>query len=236
MKKLIPIMFCVLLTACGGSGRGNGGNVDPTGIWIGSFTETGGGQTDVFGFIFRSQVHLIADGDASGLIYQGIVAASGQNLHAATDNRIADEGMGSPIVSSYEISANLRTVAGIRNIRGSYTSDDGTRGTITLTYDPITDRGSSLELIADNWGIVNTGSGGLGLSIDDNGTISGSDSASCIYNGVATVIDPAINIYDIELNIASCTEASNNGDHAGFAFIDDRGTNRRLILSVIKID
>lgn len=237
MKKLIPTMFCALLVACGGGGGGNGGNVDPTGIWLGTFTQTGSSPTNVIGFIFRNQVHLISDSEDSSLVYQGPMGVSGRNLTAVTENRLADAGMGSDPVSTYEISAELRTVGGIRDIRGSYTSSDGTRGAIALAYDPITDQGSSLEAISDNWGIVNTGgSGGLSLVVDDNGTLSGSDSGGCVYNGQVEIIDPAVNIYGIDLSIANCDELSNNGDHTGFAFIDDRGENRRLVLSAIKID
>lgn len=239
MRNLIAMSFCLLLVACGGGSgsNGNGSNLDPTGIWLGSFTQSGGSQAPVIGFIFRNQIHLISNDESSGLVYQGIAGMSGRNLNAVTENRMADAGMGSPILSSYQIRAELLTVAGIRNIRGTYTSSNSTRGTILLTYDPITDRGSSLEAIADNWGAVNTGgAGGLSLTIDSAGRISGSVGESCVYNGQVEIIDSAINIYGVDLLIESCTEASNNGNHTGFAFIDDRGANRQLFLSAIKID
>jgi hypothetical protein len=241
MKKLALTIFCLSLAGCGGGGgsSGGGGNVDPTGIWLGTFTESGGDATTVIGFIIQSQIHLISNGEdsnESGLVYQGLAGVSGRNINAVTENRMADAGTGSPVVSSYDISAELVTLGGIRNIRGNYTSSDGTRGVMVLTYDSITELGSSLETIADTWGVNTGGSSGFSLTIDENGVLFGNVSGGCVYNGQVSVIDPAVNIYGVELLIESCTEESNNGNHTGYAFIDNRGANRQLFLSAVKIN
>lgn len=103
----------------------------------------------------------------------------------------------------------------------NYLSSTGDSGTWSLaSYDTLYQRGSSLATLAGTYTTENTT-----LAIDDEGAIF-YQRGSCVGNGRAGVIDPAFNMYRIEIEVESCT---GNTVHApgrpftGLAYLSDSG-------------
>lgn len=87
-----------------------------------------------------------------------------------------------------------------------------------MTYDPITDKGSSLAVTDSNWTLT---AGGVTttMSIDVTGAITGSDTDGCVYNGTISIIDASVNIYGLTMSASSC--GVYNGAYGGYAVIED---------------
>lgn len=228
MKNLLLLFFVLMLSACGGGGGNSNpppGNANPTGVWEGTFTQSGVGTFELVGLISNGQIRFISL-DA-GVIYEGSLTVSGQNFTGSTINyEIGGE--------QFATSSLTGTIQTGQSISGSFTSSNGDTGIISLTYDPITDRGSSLTTISSNWGIA-VGADSLTISIDSNGLLTGSDTDSCIYNGSVEIIDADVNIYGIDLDVSSC--GPDNGVYSGFAVVTDNATeNDALVIAVTSED
>jgi len=118
------------------------------------------------------------------------------------------------------------------SITGNYSTSYGSNGTVSLAFDPITYRGSSLATISDIWSLTD-GSYTLTLAVDINGRITGSDTAGCLYNGTASIIDPNINIYGVSISLTSCGNFAFNGSYSGYGVVSDNTTTNDTLIYVI---
>lgn len=225
------IAFCtfICLTACGGGGGGGSSttsqttNADATGVWTGTFTQNGAGTAQLTGIIANNQLRFLSI-DA-GALYEGVISVNGNKFTSSTTNYE----IGGTIFSSGTQSG---TVNPGKTLSGTFQNSDGSSGTFSLTYDPITSRGASLATISANWTIT-VGSDSLTLSIDTNGTITGSDTSGCVYNGSVTISNTGVNIYTLAISIASCSDSTINGAYTGYAVVtDNTTTNDTLIYEV----
>lgn len=200
------LLLSTLLGGCGGGGSSSSTAVataDATGVWEGTITQNGVGTYSVTGLITGGQMRFISvDGNA---LYEGTVSVSGSTLTATTTNYVIDGGI-------FSNSTLTGTVVTASSISGTFTSSDGGSGSFSLTYDPITTRGSSLATITANW-FVTDGAYSMSIPIDATGAINGSDSDGCVYTGQASIIDPAVNIYGVSLTASVCAAA---GAYSGY--------------------
>ena len=221
----VVLLLSTLLAGCGGGGSSSSTPVataDATGVWEGTITQNGVGTFSVTGLITGGQMRFLsADGNT---IYEGTVSVSGNTFTATTSNYAIDGGI-------FSTSTLTGSVVTANSISGTFTSSDGGSGSFSLTYDPITTRGSSLATITANW-FVTDGSGySMSLTIDSAGTLNGSDSDGCVYTGQVNIIDPTVNIYGISLTASSC--GFYDGAYSGYAVVaDDTGTNDALVFTV----
>ncbi|MFZ5622471.1 MAG: hypothetical protein ACOY5W_15740 [Pseudomonadota bacterium] len=200
------LLLSTLLGGCGGGGSSSSTAVataDATGVWEGTITQNGVGTYSVTGLITGGQMRFISvDGNA---LYEGTVSVSGSTLTATTTNYVIDGGI-------FSTSTLTGTVVTASSISGTFTSSDGGSGNFSLTYDPVTTRGSSLATITANW-FVTDGVYSMSIPIDATGAINGADSDGCVYTGQVNIIDPAVNIYGVSLTASVCAAA---GAYSGY--------------------
>jgi len=226
----------ILLFGCGGGGGGGSssapvGQTPPpttptvppsvtgaTGVWEGTFTDTG--TYAVIGLIRGGQARIFSAQE--GVLYEGPVTVNGTNLTATLE--VVDA------VAGHYTSINLTgTVVTGGSINGTYTDNapGGVRnGSFSLTYDAVTERGASLATTDANW---SDSASSITLAIDATGDIAGADTAACVYNGTLAAPDPAINVYDIAMDVSSC---GINGSYTGFAAVTDTAATNDTLLFV----
>jgi len=186
-----------------------GGEQSATGIWGGTFTETGFGTADLLGLMINGESYFISNG--ADTVYAGMYTVSGSSISANANIYNINGGF----IGTANIAGIAVTEAALN---GSFSTSYGSTGTISLAYDPITDRGSSLATTEGIWSLTR-GAYTLTLAIDINGMITGSDTDGCLYNGNGSVIDPSKNIYRVDTTVTSCGVF--NGSYSGYGVVSD---------------
>lgn len=231
LQYLIPIgMLCVLISGCGSSNDSSAvtmpttptvTNSDPTGVWEGTFTENGTDTFDLVGIVEDDKVILISD--VRGLIYVGTMSVSGTSFTATPTNYV---NVGS-LFSTANLSGSVTTKS---TLSGTFSLSTGTTISFSLTYDPITDRGSSLAIPDGNWTETYAGVKTVAISVDSTGAMTGSNTDGCVYLGMVGIIDPAVNIYSISVNVSSCGSLGLDGTYAGYIVMSDTVTANDTII------
>ena len=189
------------------------------GIWDGSFDINNRGPYD-----FHS-IHV--GGHSTAVSYKAKAMCSGNvegkdgNYYAhynlyALDGAPFDEAKITGILKDGEIESYFKTLNG------------GDIGKLTITYNPVYENNSSLELLEGKWSFTDRD----GLIIDAevvNGEITGNDSDSCKYSGAFSLIDPNFNAYNVVLRISKCHSV--NGEYKGLAYLDKKDN-----VKVIRLD
>ena len=108
------------------------------------------------------------------------------------------------------------------------------QSTISLSYDPIYERDSSLESVAGNY--LDT-ERNVVINVNNDGELFSQDPKSqCITNGTVSVIDPALNLYRVEYTFSNCKghhqEVLNGTVAEGLATLDDTHSPEALIMGV----
>lgn len=196
---------CSALIACGGDG-GTGPAIVPTnespgGIWNGTDSQTGGA---VLGLVTEDgRFHVIR---ADGTQYVGTVTTQGISGSGNFDGY-------APLGTTFADGSTHGTgsVAGTIHQRSSFTAstqfttDAGHAfsDTLTMTFDPLYNRASSLATIAGNF--TEPGSGTV-FSVNGDGTIfaQAGPAIGCVINGKVSIIDANYNAYGVSVTYASC--------------------------------
>lgn len=199
------IVCCGVLGGCFGGG-GNGATIVPTnespgGIWNGTDSLTG---LAVLGLATETgQFQFIR---ADGTQYVGTVTTSGIFGSGSFDG-FAPLGTTFPDGSTH----GTGTVSGTIHQRSTFnatthfTTDAGqsTSDTLSMTFDSLYNRPSSLATIAGNY--TEAGTGTI-FSVDANGVLFAQDAATgCVINGTVSVIDANYNAYRVSVSYARCT-------------------------------
>ena len=194
-----------------------GGENSATGIWSGTFTETGFGTADLLGLMINGEAYFISN--VADTVYAALYTVSNSTISANTNIYNINGGF----IGTASLAG---TVVAEAAINGSFETSYGSTGTITLAYDALTDKGSSLATTEGVWSLTR-GTYTLTLAIDINGVITGSDTDGCIYNGGGSIIDSSINIYRVGTTVTSCGDF--NGTYSGYGVVsDDRFKNDTL--------
>lgn len=211
MKSVFFASTIAVLCACGGGGGGDNpapGNASATGIWQGTMTIAGSGDFEIFGLVYGAEMRFVSV-DANA-VYEGVISIDGSGFTANTSNFDFDDGL----FSTSSIQGTVRTK---ESIIGTFTSTNDQSGTLNLSYDPITDRGSSLATIAGTWSVTN-GTDTLTLTVS-NGAVTGADTDGCVYSGSVDILDASVNIYSLDIDVSNC--GADNAEYAGFAVLTD---------------
>lgn len=216
VRFAVSMLFSLFLAlpGCGGGGGDSGGltgsTEGATGVWQGTITVAGLGTFDLVAVLNSGEMFMVSN-DAD-------IALAGD--YRVNGTSVNGTGNISPVNG-----ANLGTftlagvVATASTVSGTFSASNGTSGSFSLSYDnSITDRGSSLSTTDGVWSVTD-GVYTLTVAIDNTGAISGSDTDGCIYNGSGSIIDPAINIYRVNLSLSSCGLA--NGAYSGYGVTSD---------------
>lgn len=187
-------------------------------------TVAGSGDFEIFGLVYGAEMRFISI-DANA-VYEGVLSIDGNSFTANTGNFDFDDGL----FSTSNIQGTVRTK---ESIVGTFTSTNDQSGSLNLSYNPITDRGSSLVAIAGTWSLTN-GADTLTIVVD-NGVINGSDTDGCVYSGDVGILDASVNIYSLDIAVSNCGEDS--ADYAGFAILTDgAGENDVMGISISNPD
>ena len=190
------------------------------GVWEGTFTDNGN-TFDITGLLYDEEI--IALSPDANAIYIGSYAVDGYNLSAD--------------VTIYEIGGtNVGTASftGIVNSQSqialNYEDSSGGNGSVSLLYDEIYERGSSLAKVSGNY--VSTGPGySFSVSISSSGVITGNDTDGCTYDGVISTPDSNFNLYETNIDVSSC--GAENGSYSGFAALyDENGVEDGLTVAL----
>lgn len=233
VKRTLVAFLVAALYGCGGgsSGDGNGDAPPPpsdasaTGIWEGVISIDGSGMHEVAGIIYGDELRFISI-DANA-IYEGTLSVDGDQFTASTQNYDFDVGF-------FATSTLQGTVRTKESLSLTFTSSNSQSGTIDLTYDPITDRGSSLATISGVWSLTDPG-GTLTIAVDSLGAVFGSDTTGCVYSGNIEILDAALNIYGFAIEVSSCGLSDDFYD--GFAVLaEDEGAENSIMIFSLNSD
>lgn len=222
MKSLI-IVFLVFIFGCATQPAKEQPNevvkLPLDGIWDGSFDINNRGPYD-----FHS-IHV--GGHSTAVSYKAKAICSG-NVEGEDGNYFAnynlysldgapfDEAKITGILKNGEIESYFKTLNG------------GDIGKLTITYNPIYENNSSLDLLEGKWSFTDRD----GLVIDAeiaNGEITGNDSDSCNYSGAFSLIDTNFNAYNVKVVIKNCHTV--DGEYTGLAYLDNKDN-----VDVIRMD
>ncbi len=213
--------LCLTLAACGGGG---GGGSDPDtpppvsevdGIWRGSFVSDSTGSYSLLGLIKDGEIRMLSADNGS--IHAGTASVASGGVFSATTT---DYAIGGTVYAETSMTGSY--VQG-QSISADYTATNGDSGTVSLTYDELYDRDSSLALTEGIWSVTE-GAYTFTITIQADGTLDGSDTDGCIYSGSVSIIDSNKNLYDVDVSAANCGVA--DGDYNGYGVIsDDQSAN-----------
>lgn len=204
MKHFIAISTIALLTACGGGG-GSGSPVDISGTYIGSFTTAGSEPSDLAGiFDPRGEFRMFSfDG---GRIYAGRINGDPSDfVGSLTSYDIVNETDFSLLALRSEGGSLSGAVTLGGNVSGTFSSSNsGQVGSFSLEpLGPPNEAATDISAFEGLWGNSDSLTGdAVGLTIQANGSFSGSDSDGCNYTGRISPARPDIGIFAISLNAA----------------------------------
>lgn len=222
--------FCV---ACGGGGGGTTAPPPPVptnagGIWDG--TSTAGGQT----IALTGVVTENGDGrffDDNGTQY--IVSSMSGNDGSITMNVTAVAQFGFMFEDGSTVTTGtLRgTIVERMSFNGDWSLTTGESGTLSMTYDPLYERGSSLTKLEGMWD-----ESGLGTVVfDPDGSFFEEDIFACVFNGQTSIIDPDYNVYEMNLTISLCGPEV-DGQYSGLGVLTDFNTTDDMLIVQMNSD
>lgn len=243
-RWIAPLL--VTLSCVAGCGGGKGPSIpelpqepvpadaSPGGIWQGTSSL---GLTVVAFVTEAGQFHLLR-GD--GVQFVGNASTSDKRLSANfTGYAPFPEKFGDGSTTG------TGTLSGTVKERRSFDADSSFRtskgaasdSTITLSYEKLYERDSSLGMIAGNY---KDGETGAVISVNDDGTLFSQDPDNqCVLNGAVSVIDPEFNLYRVTYEFANCRgrhSTLNGTDAEGLATLDDTRAPEALVFSVVVED
>lgn len=236
--RIFALGAVLCAAACGGGGGGSSGSIAPPppppsasagGVWEGTESVTG---LEVVGLVSETgELHFIRE---DGTQYSGTAGVSGNSVNANLTGYTAPgfvfedgstSGTGS-FSGTVQERSTLTGTTSFRTSRGTQTS-----GTLSLRYNSLYERDSSLATIAGNFRELFEG---FVVSVNANGTVFAQDPASgCVVNGTVTVIDARFNVYRVQYGYSSCTglDAMLNGTtFRGLATLDSTASPEGLIV------
>ncbi len=239
MKALARFLYVLSLTAfcvaCGGGGGGAAPplqppvvNASPGGIWTG--IDSDGDLIAAF-VTETGRFHVIDEFLNQG---SGILSVSNGNDVTANFQLVTEFGFtfldGTTLADctlsgtvterqTMSVTVNCTTTAGLQD-----------QITVTLNYDAIYERDSSLATIA---GVYDDGSG-IVTDIASDGMIFEQDPVTgCVTIGQVRVIDPTFNLYDVEFGFSNCIGPFaflNGSSFVGIGTLDNTVTPEVLIV------
>lgn len=211
-------LISILLLSCNGvSDSDVSTSQGVAGIWTGAFiSDVRGHNGASIGIVAANDSALFINLGQGGVEYSGNLSASNSTVTGSMTGytnfgvTFADGSEKSSFIISGEVIENNK-------LSGSYSGvADG--GSFNFVYSDIYERSSSIDKISANWTLTD-GGGGLTLSVDSDGLLTGSNILGCVYNGSVKLIDVKYNVYEIVIDVSSCDALI--GNYAGLAFLAD---------------
>lgn len=186
------------------------GGYSDNGLWRGTFDINGRGPFNLTALYVNGKV--VAVSKDARVLYRGVVALDGNKYRSSMDmfymnaNPFAKVNLKGHMPSADEIVARFKTV------------EVGDEGQLRMQMDKQTYyRTSSIEKIKGDW-VLYRGYEITQLSIDENGSVQGGNTAACEYSGQAELIDQRYNAYQIKIALSSCNDR--DGYFEGLGYLD----------------
>ena len=235
-KNGIWITVCLLLASgCGGGGGGDTASTPPapvptnvSGIWEGT-SNTSGLILDFTGVITETNEGRFFDDNGTQYIVSNVSGNDGSVT--LTFMAVAQFGFTFLDGSTVTTGSLTGTVVERTSFNGSYSVATGESGTISLTYNSLYDRDSSLSKLTGTWD-----ENGFGiLTFDPDGSFFEQDTFGCVFDGQASIIDPAYNAYSLTMTVSLCG-AGADGQYSGLGVLADFNTTDDLFIVQMNSD
>jgi hypothetical protein len=238
IRPLAGILIVLLVSACGGGGGGGSDfktvpDQSASGIWQGQLS--GGGVTNDISCLISETLELAC------LLYEvgtGIlVGGATGTVQVVNGNQIRGSGAvyttAGFVLSDGSNRANFTIPSGtVSEMNSISMTVDGTGAldTVTMAYDSLYDRGSSLATVSGVYNDFFIEGTSASFSIDAGGMIFSQTTSGCVGNGQVSIIDPQFNGYDVSLTVTNCSVL--NGTYNGLAITTDFiSTNDTLLFA-----
>lgn len=183
-------------------------NIPVNGIWQGTFDINGRGPFDFTAIHINGQSTAVSH--TAKTLCTGKVTVS-DNQYLANYQMYALDG------APFDRATISGTLADQQITSQFVTENAGDTGILTLTYNPLYEENSAIDLLQGFWNFTDLD----GLTIEweiDQGIIQGKDSDQCEYSGVISLIDPEFNAYLVDMQINECSSV--NGPYRGLGYIE----------------
>jgi hypothetical protein len=214
-------------------------NQSAAGIWGGTFISPSYGVSGVIGMVGGNNQGRFITASGAQYVSDAPCTITGSNYSCAV-SAFAPGSLVFPNGQPFGSVTLTGTVLTRTSISGSY-SGVGDSGTISVTYDPIYERGSSLAKAAGTW-YASLSSVGfpVGVTINGAGALTGSiyynGNPVCQLSGLVTAPAPSANIYGVSVTVSGCPPpyTNYNGAYSGQAIIVDfgGGTDNTCVMGV----
>jgi hypothetical protein len=231
----VPAVIAItsILSACGGSDSSMSpapGNPTAGGIWrgeaSGKIAAVGLGlESGEFRFLRSDDVQLIGTLNVSGTAVSGMFSGYTPNGFKFPDG--STHGTGS-------LSGTIQPRQSLQ-LMGQLTTDGGSTisNTLSLSFDPIYYRPSSLAILSGNFLFATSGAV---LTINSDGSMFAQEASSgCVLNGSATTVDASYNVYRVQFSYASCRgdlTILNGVPFSGLAALDSTLSPEHIVIGV----
>jgi hypothetical protein len=230
LQITLATMTVAALSGCSGGGGGEDDDAptpanpaEAAGLWKGSASVAGSSVPYV------ASALVTADGHARFYIQSTDTTVPPTLAPTVVEGNLIDSG-GTLALSAATFYSLLTPKTGSVTGRFDGAARSNATGTLTfgsktynvdLTYDSQYDRASSLPAIAGVYTRSNAAGYTITVTINADGTLTGSDTLSCMYSGTVAADLPTVNAYDLTWNGTGCTNSNRNGAFTGrLALID----------------
>ena len=107
---------------------------------------------------------------------------------------------------------------------------------VTSLFDAIYDRGADLATVAAVYSMFDIFGDMSSFVIDANGVISGTTTSGCVLSGQVSIIDAAVNIYDVNLVADAATCGALSGNHGGPGSTQDQNATDDALVFAVFVD
>lgn len=247
--SLIAVVCLVTLTACGGGGSGGSSDTNTSqpsapepsnekvsGIWFGTSTGQQSGFTNDVSCLITQAEDLAcflfdpSTGQLSGAVHATANVTNGDDVSGSGSFYAAPGYVLFDGSTFSDFTVNSGTVdegnSLVLTVNGGGESSD-----VSLTYDALYDRDSSLSAIAGVYRNFTVDGVPTSLSIDENGELFAQSQTGCVGNGEVAIEDPMFNEYSMTITISNCPGL--DGTYNGLAVSDDfAATDDALLFGV----
>jgi hypothetical protein len=193
-------------------------DANPDGIYSGSFTENGV-TYNMAGIVYNNK--FVGASVDAGVLYTGNIGISGNTMTGQVDILAIGGGY------DHTTTINATVVEG-SSITGTATDAIST-ASFTLNIDSIWNRTPDVNLAGTY--SFSDGLYTLTVSVNNDGSFTGSDTDGCALSGSQNNFDSSHNLYALVVTVSNCGIV--NGTYTGYALNDDLSVQNDLLIWVL---
>jgi len=181
------------------------------GLWQGYFDINGSGQYDFTSLQFNGA--SVGYSEKAKTVWQGYALKNGLTYNSEVVMFNKDGSKFSTATIQGKIDKKHPSITA--QFKTSPANDEGN---ISLRYNTIFERGSSLQALLGNWEYVSDDLL-MQIEISKSGALKGADTLGCNFYGDVSLLNKNINAYNVSLEIASCNTV--DGHYKGMVYLSD---------------